>query len=122
MELERIATSSDVPFGLRYYAAMFVLMTLASLRFCDTRDVADFWVTDTSVCGISIGHKSKSAELMVWAAQKSGFSTNSLWLAPLTKVWSKMGPKEKSGNFVNLFMIGEPTILYNKGISLQYNV
>ena len=70
MELERIATSSDVPFGLRYYAAMFVLMTLASLRFCDTRDVADFWVTDTSVCGISIGHKSKSAELMVWAAQK----------------------------------------------------
>ena len=26
------------------------------------------------------------------------------------------------GNFVNLLMIGEPTNLYNKGISLQYSM
>ena len=98
--LERVAVSRDTPFGLRYYAAMFVLMTLASLRFCDTRDVADFWTNDTAVCGVSIDHKSKSAELMVWASPKGGFESNSLWLAPIAKVWKKVQPER--GAFVNL--------------------
>ena len=99
--LERLAVSSNKPFGLRYYAAMFVLMTLASLRFCDTRDVSALWVTESSVCGISIDRKNKVGDLITWAAPRAGFATNSLWLAPITRMWKKITPRK--GEFSNLF-------------------
>ena len=59
MALERVAISREEPFGMRYYAAMFVLMTLASLRFCDTRDVSEFCINDSAAHGVSVDHKSK---------------------------------------------------------------
>ena len=86
---------------------MFVLMTLASLRFCDTRDVSEFNINDSAVFGVSVDHKSKNAELMAWAAPKSGFATDSLWLAPISKLWVKIQPKE--GCFTYMFPLLGPT-------------
>ena len=98
--LERIAVPRDTPFGLRYYASMFLLMTFASLRRCDTRGVSEFWITGTSVGGISNGHKSKSADLIVMAAPKGGCGPDALWLAPVSKFRRKAQPKSVA--FVNL--------------------
>ena len=93
MALERLATSRGGPFGLRFYSAMFILFALASLRFCDARGASQFWANDTSVCGASIDHKSESDGIMVWASPESGFATDALWFAPITKIWLKVKPR-----------------------------
>ena len=88
--LERSATSHDHPYFPRYYAAVFVLMAIASWRFCGARDVSLFLVTDTSVCGSPICQKSKNADATQWAAPKSGFLPDALLLAPLARIWRKV--------------------------------
>ena len=98
--LERIADAHEYPWGMRYYASMFVLMTMTSLRFCDTRDVVKVWVTETAICGVSVDHKTKNAEPTQWAAPKSGLVTDSLWLAPIARLWKKISPAD--GHAVNM--------------------
>ena len=86
--------------GLRYYAATFVLMTMAPLRFCDARDVYGIWLTE-SACGASIDNKSKNADPMAWAVPKSGLFSNALWIAPIARLrGGEFSPKGASGKLL----------------------
>ena len=60
MELEKLTYDKDIPYGMRLYASLFLLMTYESLRFCDASDVAILWVADTAICGESVNRKDKN--------------------------------------------------------------
>ena len=57
LALEKAADSTKENPGIRLFAALFSLMTFASLRYCDALDVQYLWKTSTAICGISINHK-----------------------------------------------------------------
>ena len=75
MVLEHLACGRSQQYALRRYCAMFVLMTMASLRFSDVREVTKLRTTESAICGMSIDQKAKNADLVVWAAPLKGFST-----------------------------------------------
>ena len=93
LALEKVAITVANPWGMRYYASMFILTTMAPLRFCDTRDAYHLRLSESAICGASIDHKSKNADPMQRAAPAAGFSTD-LWLAPITNLWKKIKPNE----------------------------
>ena len=41
ISIERVAADNSQPEGFRVFCALFLLMIFASLRFCDTSEVAD---------------------------------------------------------------------------------
>ena len=77
---------------ISYFCSALCLMLFASLRFCDTIEIKEFWVANSEVCGISVGQKSKGRALMTWAAPRKGFRTKGAWLNPLLAYWEKYKP------------------------------
>ena len=51
VKLEECASDPARPAGMQLAAALFSLMTFASLRFADAKDVMEFWVSETAICG-----------------------------------------------------------------------
>ena len=100
--LERAAANAKEDPGVRLYAAIFFLMTMASLRFCDLSDVQKLWKTKTAVCGISINHKDGGWALMNWATPRSGINTKGVWFQIIDQFWCKIKPKSED-EFAPLF-------------------
>ena len=109
LKFSAFACADDSPPGLKLYASFFTLMTLASLRFSDVREVLDFWVSDTAVCGKSVNQKSKGWALMTWAAPLSGLTKSALWVVPIRDFWVKLRKKFPDSEYLYLC----PTL--NKG-------
>ena len=101
VELETQAIKRENPEGLRIYCSLFLLMTLASLRFADTADVSALWLTDTAVCGVSLNHKDKMGRENSWATPSSGFHSGGGWTRPLMRLWEKLKPRK--GKYTWLF-------------------
>ena len=99
--LETQAINRENPEGLRVYCSLFLLLTLASLRFADTADVSELRVTETAVCGVSVNHKDKCGRENSWATPKSGFHSDGGWTRPLMRNWDKLKPKK--GKYTYLF-------------------
>ena len=53
-----------------------LLTIFASLRFADTREISELWVTKSAVCGISVDQKAHGGELMNWAAPRWGLRSD----------------------------------------------
>ena len=85
------ATAADVraPLGIRLACSYMTLMLLASLRFSDLRQVSEFWLSDTAVCGRSVNQKDKEGSLMVWATPIGGL-TGGGWFKPLLQFWQSL--------------------------------
>ena len=98
-----IANNRLTPEGLRLYAAIFSLMSLASLRFSDLREVLDFWVSDSAVCGRSVDQKDKHGALMTWATPALGLSGSTEWTLPILSFWNNRTAKKADGAFIPLF-------------------
>ena len=64
IKLEECAADPSRPGGMQLSAALSSLMIFASLRFADTKDVLEFWVSDSAVCGKSLDHKDKAGPIM----------------------------------------------------------
>ena len=82
--LEKVAINQHEPRGERYYASMFTLMTVAPLRFCDTRGVFDLRVLGSAICRLVADHRRKSKELTQWDSPKGGISIGA-WFEPITR-------------------------------------
>ena len=97
--LEKVAINQHEPRGRRYYASMFILMTMASLRCCDTRGVFDLRVSGSAICGLPADRRRKNKELTQWASPKGGIATDTRF-EPITRWRGKIAPKE--GHSANL--------------------
>ena len=94
LSLEKTASDSEQNPGLRLYCALFFLMTMASLRFCKTRDVLRLWPTKTAVCGVSINHKDAGGALMSRATPREGMKSNRRWFRITATHWDKVKPDD----------------------------
>ena len=72
IKLENAAATSSLPGGLRLFCSLFCLMTLASLRFADLRQVADVWASSAAIFGLSVNQKKRMATLSSGQPQKGG--------------------------------------------------
>ena len=99
--LEQTAVSNKYPTGLRLYCSLFCLMTYASLRFSDLRQVDDAWASGTAICGLSVNQKDRNGETTQWATPKLGITQTTFWPSPLLSFWKRIKPEE--GRVRNLF-------------------
>ena len=90
VKLEHCAADTARPDGMQLAAALFSLMTFAPLRFVDRKDVLEFWISETAVCGRSLDHKDKAGPLMSWAAPKCGILSEGGWISPILSFWNTM--------------------------------
>ena len=102
LKLECTAVSNANPSGLRLYCSLFCLMTFASLRFSDLRQVTDLWASDTAICGLSVNQKDKNGDLIQWATPREGLTKTMFWAAPLLRFWKKHKPS-KQGRVIFIF-------------------
>ena len=75
-KLEAISADDGQPQGRQLAAALFCLMTFASLRFAEIRDVSHLRITHTAICGRPLNHKDKNGAIMAWAAPKEGLRSD----------------------------------------------
>ena len=80
--------------GEKSAAAIFLLMIFAPLRFADTKDVSNMWLTDTAVCGVSLDHKNHAGALMQWATPRCGIKSEG-WVKPLFRYWEWVKPTQE---------------------------
>ena len=92
--------------GLEYFGAI-LLMALASLRFCDAKDVQRLWKRKTAICGISINHKDSGGALMSWATPRCGLESEGKWLSVIDQQRAKQKVKFV-GEFAPLFPMVTP--------------
>ena len=95
------ACNRENPEGLRLYCSLMFLLTTASLRFADTADVCELFLTDTAVCGCSINAKDRNGASMRWATVRAGIQSNGAWVRPLFRLWDRLKPVR--GKFTWLF-------------------
>ena len=80
------------PYGLRLYSALFMVMTMASLRFGDTKVVFFVWVSETALCGHSRDLKKKGRPIFTWAAPLAGVQGMSCWARIVEQFWFSNPP------------------------------
>ena len=99
--IEKEATNPNNPEGLREYLSGIFLLIMASLRFCDTRDISELKIEECAVVGTSINHKDNNGEQMQWATPCAGIHSNGAWARPLFRMWN--GTKSKKRVYSPLF-------------------
>lgn len=94
MAMEKTAAPNANPTGLRVYCALFRLMSFASLRFPDLRQVVDNWVSNSAICGLSVNQKAKNGDLTQWATPKMGIALTGFRESLALRYWGKIIPRE----------------------------
>ena len=97
LKLESVTLPSKFPSGLRLYCSLFCLLTYASLRFSDLRQVADVWSSDSAICGLSVNQKNKNGDLTQRATPKLGLTHTEFWAAPILRFWESANPANREG-------------------------
>ena len=98
LALQHSANDPNLLGGVRLAASFFCLMTFASLRFSDTKDLTDLWVTETAICGKSVNHKSRAGHATAWAAPLRGCGNGGNWHRPILDFWEQTAPTTKDGS------------------------
>ena len=96
-DFERVATNRSLPEGLRLYASIFTLMSLAPLRLSDLREVQQFRKSDTAACGRSVDQKCKFGTIKPWATPLTGLNGNTGWVQPTLDFWDTQVSKFGQG-------------------------
>ena len=92
--LENMAADESIVRGKRTYAATYLLMCLASLRFADTKVVFHLWLSKTAVCGVSLDLKLHSRPIIEWATPITALgASNGHWADTFIQLWGSDPPK-----------------------------
>ena len=95
--LQKSASDPSFPEGAQLSASFFCLMTFASLRFSDTKDLSDLWVTETAICGRPTNRKIRAGHATSWAAPLRGCGNGADRYKPVLTFWEQSAPKPSDG-------------------------
>ena len=103
--LENAVSNEEFPYLKRLFCALALLRIYASLRYADTKQVYQVFVTNTALCGVSVDPKSTKGDVMQWAAPLDGL-TDVKWWSFIVKHWDAIKPGDDSnpsGSFSALY-------------------
>ena len=118
--IDNACANDSLPFGLRLYAAIFMVVAMASLRFGDTKVAYALWATDTALCRRPRDLKQKGGPIFVWASPLNGLQGNSAWASVLGGFWSKQPPLKGGRRAFSPFV--DSNWVVNEGRAAGYNV
>ena len=87
--LEKEACNRGNPDGLRIYCSLTFLLTLSIMGFAETANVTQLFLTDSAVCGASLGRNGKNGAEMSRATPANGLSSNGGRHRPLFRLWGE---------------------------------
>ena len=95
----------------------FLLQIFAALRFADTIEIAEMWISETAFGGRSVDQKDPIGPLIEWATVRQGIRADGAWHIPVLGYWEIYKQSEGKYRFLRPYFSPKYGPDYNRQAS-----